>query len=88
MTREQREELLEKPSWVYTDIMLYCDCGKTKSYEIMKICKEQFNGSVRFNTHAVRRDSVLAYCGTDIEREKYIVQQLKSVSTTIDDVKD
>lgn len=67
-----KQELLEKPVWTFYDVMFYCEVRKTKAYEIMKVCKEQLNGAVRFNPHGVKRDSVLAYLGTDIEREAFI----------------
>ena len=70
------KELLSKPNWNYKEVMEYCDCKKSKAYEIMKVCKEKFGGSVRFNTKVVSRDSVLAYCGTTIERERYVINQL------------
>jgi len=71
-----RQELLLKPVWDYKDVMRYCDVKKSKAYEIIKVCKEKLNGSVRFNNHGVTRDSVLAYMNTDIERESYVAKQV------------
>ena len=71
-----KKELLETPCWNYHHVMAYCGVKKSKSFEIIKICKEQLNGSVLFNKHLVKRDSVLAYMGTDIERENYILRTL------------
>lgn len=71
-----KEELLLKPCWNYKDVMFYCGVKKSKAFEIIKLCKEKLNGAVRFNDHAVKRDSVLTYMGTDIERETYILRQL------------
>ena len=77
MTIEERKELLAKSSWTYKDVMLYTNTKKSKAFQIIKICKEQLNGKILFNDHCVRRDSVLAYCGTSIERERYVIKQLE-----------
>ena len=71
-----KQELLEMPVWTYHEVMEYCNVKKSKAFEIIKTCKERLNGNVRFNPHGVRRDSVLTYMGTDIERETYILRQL------------
>lgn len=71
-----KQELLSTPCWTYKDVMLYCGVKKSKAFEIMKICKEQLNGAVRFNTHVVKRDSVLAYLDTDIEKECYVLKNI------------
>lgn len=71
-----KKQLLETPVWDYKAVMFYCGVKKSKAYEIMKICKQQLNGTVRFNEHAVKRDSVLAYLNTDIEREAYTLRTL------------
>lgn len=71
-----KEELLLKPAWTYKDIMLYCECKKSKAYEIMKICKEQFNGNVLFEKSSVKRNSVLEYLGTSIEEEVNVLKRI------------
>lgn len=71
-----QEELLLRSAWTYKDIMAYCLVRKSKAFEIMKFCKEQLNGAVRFNPHVVKRDSVLEYMGTDIEREMYVLRKI------------
>lgn len=77
MTIQERKDLLAKPCWTFKDIMLYCDCKKTKAFEIMQICRDKFNGSLMLIKHKIKRDSVLAYCNTSIEHEKYIIKQLE-----------
>lgn len=67
-----RANLLLKPHWDYLDICEYVECKKSKAYEIIKTCKEKFNGAIRFNPGCVTRDSVIAYCGSSIERELYV----------------
>ena len=71
-----KQELLLTPVWTYKDVMLYCNVKKSKAYEIMHICIKELGGAVRFNKHAVKRDSVLAYMGSDIEREGYVLKNI------------
>lgn len=70
-----KKELLGKPVWSYKDVMEYCEVKKSKAYEIIAVCKKELNGAVRFNPHGVRRDSVLKYLDTEIEREDYITER-------------
>lgn len=72
-----KQDLLLQPVWDYHDVMEYCGVKKSKAFEIIKVCKTQLNGTVRFNKHGVKRDSVLEYMGSDIERETYILKQLE-----------
>ena len=68
-----RDCLLLKPHWDYVDICVYVGCKKSKAYQIIDKCKKELGGSIRFNPHCVTRDSVIAYCGSSIERELYIL---------------
>lgn len=79
MTIKEKRELLTKPVWNYHDVMAYCKVKKTKAFEIIKFCKENLNGEVVFREKeaVVRRDSVLEYCGSSIERERYVLKQLE-----------
>lgn len=77
MTIEERKELLGKPAWNYKHLMLYTGYKKSKCFLIMKLVKKQFNGKVTFNPHVVKRDSVLEFLGTSIERERYVIKQLE-----------
>ena len=81
MTIQERKELLGKPAWDYKDVMLFTGYKKSKCFEIMKECKEKLNGKVLFNKHCVKRDSVLAWLSTSIERERYVIQQLEQENT-------
>ena len=74
MANLTKQDLLLTPVWDYKDVMLYCDCKKSKAYEIIKVCKEKFNGSVLFSKHGVKRNSVLEYMGTSIEQESYVLK--------------
>lgn len=73
--------MLTKSSWTYKDIMSYLDVGKTKAYEIMKMVKRYYNGAIPNLTEYVKRDSVLNYLGTDIERETYIERRVRDFET-------
>lgn len=57
--------------------MSYLEVGRTKAYEIIKAVKRFYNGAVPNETSWVKRDSVLNYLGTSIERELYINETLK-----------
>ena len=72
-----RANLLLIPHWTYKDVCFYSNSKKTKAYEIMKVAREKYNGKVGFNSQCVSRDSVLLALGTSIEREIYILNQLK-----------
>lgn len=79
MTIKEKRELLTKPVWTYKDVKAYTGFKKTKAFEIIKFCKENLNGEVVFREKeaVVRRDSVLEYCGSSIERERYVLKQLE-----------
>ena len=72
------KDLLEKPVWYCEDVIAYTGFKQSKCYQIMKFCKENLNGAVRFNPHGVKRDSVLEYMGTSLEQECYLLKQLGS----------
>ena len=76
---KERKELLLMPTWSCEEVMKYTGFAKSKSFQIMKICKDKLNGKVMFNDHKVKRDSVLSYLDTSIEREKYIIKQLEEM---------
>lgn len=77
MTPQEHKELMLSPAWTYKQVMVYCQVKKSKAFEIIKVCKEQLNGKVLFDEHKVKRDSVLAYMGSSIERERYVQNQLE-----------
>lgn len=63
------ENLLLKPFWKYTDIMNYAGVSKGKAYEIMKTCKNKYNGTITYEPKYVTCESVLNYFGTTREKE-------------------
>ena len=64
-----KQELLHKPFWKYTDIMNYASVSKGKAYEIMKICKNKYNGTITYEPKYVTCESVMKYFGTSREKE-------------------
>ena len=78
MTFEERKALLMKPTFNYKDIMLYCNCKRSKAHEIMQTCKNDLNGTIFWNKHVVSRNSVLAYMGTTIDQEREIIRKLEN----------
>lgn len=57
--------------------MSYLGCQKSKAYEVISIVKKHYGGATEFGTGYVKRDSVLAFLDTSIERECYIDECLK-----------
>ena len=77
MTLSERKDLLGQPCWNYKQVMTYCGVKKSKAFEIIKICKEQLNGKVIFDKSKVKRDSVIAYMGSSIEHERYVLESIQ-----------
>lgn len=77
LTIEERKQLLSMPTYTYHDVMKMTGTAKSKSFEIMKICREKLNGKVLFNDHAITRNSLLAYMGTSWEVENHYIKQLE-----------
>ena len=69
-------ELLLKPNWNYHDVCAYVGCKKSTAYKIMGIAREKYNGTLRFSSQCVKRDSVLQVLETSIERELYVLNQI------------
>ena len=77
MTLQERKDLLTCPNWTWRQVAKYTGYKKSKVYEIIAICKKDFNGEVIFEKHKVKRNSVLAYLGTSIEEELMIIKKLE-----------
>lgn len=73
----KEKTLLLKPHWNYKDLMSYVGCEKSKAYQIIKVVKARYGGKIAELPSCVKRDSVLAYLGTSIERENYVLKVLK-----------
>ena len=67
------KNLLKKPHWNYRNVMEYCEVKTTKAYEIMKIVRKEYGGTIKHLPDCVRRNSVLTFLGTTLEEELKIV---------------
>lgn len=81
MTLQEHKKLLLKPNWTFKDVMLYTGYKKSKCFEIIAECKKSLNGEVIFEKHKVKRNSILAYCGTSLEQELLIIKKLEKQET-------
>lgn len=69
--------LLLKPHWTAKNISSYTGYGLTKSYEIMAICRQKYNGTLKDLPDCVSRDSVMAFLGTTAKREIDLYRDLQ-----------
>lgn len=60
--------LLFKIAWNYHDVMRYFGCRTTKAYEIMAQARKR-GGAIKELPNCVKRDVLLAMCGTTAEYE-------------------
>lgn len=72
-----KKDLLKSPIWTYKAVMEYIGCKRTKAFEIMKKVKRFYNGAVPDLNEYVKRDALLNYLGSSIERELYIDNLIK-----------
>lgn len=72
-----KKDLLKSPIWNYKAVMEYIGCERTKAFEIMKKVKRFYNGAVPDLNEYVKRDALLNYLGSSIERELYIDNLIK-----------
>lgn len=78
LTIEERKQLLAKPTYNLNDVIKMTGYCRSKANQIMKTCKEKLNGKVLFNEHAITRNSLLAWLGTSLEQENYVIKQLET----------
>lgn len=64
-----KKEILKSAITDYKGVMAFCGVGQTKAYSIMKICKKEYKGTVRYEPKYITTDSLMAYLGTTRERE-------------------
>ena len=67
-----KTKLLLKPLWTVKELCAYFEFKKTKGYEVAKIIKKKYGGSVPNEPKYIKRDSALVWGQTSIERELYI----------------
>lgn len=63
---DERQLLINTPTWTYKEICIYCSCSTTKAYEIMKEAKRK-GGNVPFFSNRVKSSVVLQVIGEDNE---------------------
>ena len=57
--------------------MDYIGCKKSKAYQIINKVKKFYDGAIKDLPSYVKRDSVLVYLGSSLERELYILELMK-----------
>ena len=75
--------LLLKPNWTAKNVASYVGCGLTKAYKIMAQCRAKYNGTIKELPNCVKRNSVLALLGTDIDTELNILKGGKASEKTV-----
>lgn len=68
-----KKEIILKPIVDANDVMVYCECGKTKAYRIMTTCRLKFQGNFEHDKQYITTDSLMNYFGTTRERELKIL---------------
>lgn len=68
-----KKEIIEKPVIGYKEIMVYCDCSKSKAYDIMFTCKKKYDGMSVFDKNKITTESLMKLLGTTREKEARIL---------------
>ena len=63
-------EILVKPALTSKDIATVESIGQRQARNIMKQCRDKFDGSILYRPNAITADSYFRYCGTT--REDYL----------------
>ncbi len=69
LTVKERIALLGKPYWNYKDISAYFNIKTTKAIAIKNEAIQKYDGQVKYLSHYVKTNSVLAIVGTTREDE-------------------
>lgn len=69
MLIKERIELLSKPYWNYKDISAYFNVKTTKAIALKNEAIQKYDGQVKYLSHYVKTNSVLAIIGTTREEE-------------------
>lgn len=81
LTIETKENLLLKPCLRVDEIMILVGCGRSKAYQLMKLCKTKYNGRVGIRTDAVSTRAVCLMLGTTLEKELELLAIAKGVKS-------
>lgn len=73
LTLEEKEHILSKPVLRLTDIKKLTGYANTTAYQIMRECKEKYNGTVTTRNDAIKTESLFKFLGTSLERELYLL---------------
>lgn len=68
-----KKEVIEKPVIGYKEIMVYCDCSKSKAYDILFTCKKKYDGMSAFDKNKITTESLMKLLGTTREKEARIL---------------
>lgn len=69
--------LLFKPTYDYKDVCQIVGCKTTKAYQVMKICRKQYGGAIKYEPRLITSDSLYLYLGTTREREIGLYENLQ-----------
>ena len=78
MTIEEKEKILTKAGIGIDEIQKFVPCGRTKAYQIRKICIDEFNGRAGVATDRITPKSLCLALGTTIEEELRIIYHAKA----------
>lgn len=73
LTIETKEKILLKPCIRVNDIETLTGYSRCKCYELMRICKNNFNGQAGIRTDAITPKSLCKALGTSIEEELRLI---------------
>lgn len=79
LTIETKEQLLLKQGLRVNDVMLLTGYSKPKSYKIMKLCRDEFNGKAGILTDAITPKSLCIALGTTLEDELKLIGVAKGI---------
>ena len=73
LTIETKEQILTRPCIRVDDVELLTGYSKRMCYNLMKVCREQFNGTAGIRTDAIKPESLCKALGTTIEEEMRLI---------------
>lgn len=69
MDTNLKEEILSRPIVTCKEVMLFTGWRKSRVYEFMKACKENYEGTVPFRRDAITTRSMCLALGTTLEEQ-------------------
>lgn len=77
MSPQEKEHLLLKLGLTASDVQELCGCCRSKAYQIMNICRKQYNGKAGVLTNAITPSSLCLALGTSLEAELRLIDSTK-----------